>query len=101
MADTPIKHKKLQIKIKDIVDHPKMPDHTLVSFEIDDGDSAGPYHRAFAFKTPDHPLSIEQLAANLATRPPEELSRPADPFAALRDAMEHQETFDIITSVSA
>lgn len=80
------KSKELKCKIINIEPDPKHPNRTIVSLQIDDGDSVkGPYIRAYSVIAPEYPITLEKFSIDLAGK---DLSRPDKPFHYLDEARE-------------
>lgn len=85
MGNSPLQ-KELKCKIVNIEPDPKHPNRTIVSLQIDDGDSVkGPYIRAYSLLPPPGPISLEKFSIDLSER---DLSRPSEPFHYLEEAKE-------------
>lgn len=86
--------KKLKCKIINMEPDPKHPARTIVSLEIDDGDTErGPYIRAYSLLPPENPISLEKFSIDVAKM---DLSRPTDGFHYLKEARENATEFVII-----
>lgn len=91
MAIKPTK-RKLVCTVKNIEPDPLHPGRQIISLELDDGQSDGPYIRAFSLIPPEIPLSLEKFALDLAKR---DLSRPTDPLHYIKEAQANSEQFVI------
>lgn len=93
MGDLTVK-KELKCKIINMEPDPKHPARTIVSLEIDDGDSVrGPYIRAYSLLPPENPISLEKFSIDVAQM---DLSRPTDGFHYLKEARDNHTEFMII-----
>ncbi len=86
--------KQLKCKIINMEPDPRNQGRTIVSLEIDDGDSVrGTYIRAYSLVPPENPISLEKFSIDVAKM---DLSRPIDGFHYLREAREAGKEFMII-----
>lgn len=82
---------KVKCKIKDIQKDPLHQNRMIVSVEFDDGNPAGPWHQGFSL-LPESVFTIEDFIKQLVSQ---QIARPVDPYANIKQIMQTGEEFVI------